>query len=106
MLAAVFMRRLPSLGLGAVAVVLLLSPDIAARVGVTEHLNPITALLALPVVSDKLVVYYPVFPWLGVTSFGILFGRWMACDREQVKKISARISGRHAGGVCSGPFRQ
>ncbi len=38
-------------------------------------------LLLVPGNTGDISVYYPVIPWLGLMTFGLLFGRWLLEDR-------------------------
>lgn len=39
-------------------------------------------LLVMPGTTREFTVYYPILPWLGVTAFGIAFGRMLAQNAE------------------------
>ena len=83
---------LMSLFLRANALIVLLTSVFA--IGVTQVLtplpdqvntlySPLLRLLLIPGQTGMLLVSYPLIPWLGMTGFGLVFGRQLLHDRDR-----------------------
>lgn len=68
----------------AVSIVLLVGTEFIIRNFAAQALQflPYTQLLLLPGSTPEFTVLYPVLPWLGVTAFGIAFGKWFEQNPE------------------------
>ncbi len=69
----------------AISAGLLLGTEIVIRnfSGDVLRFTPFTQLFLLPGNTQQFSVLYPILPWLGVTLFGIAFGKWFAQDPER-----------------------
>jgi uncharacterized membrane protein len=83
-IAALFLRAKSSLILGASVAVLigthLLIPD-ASLAG--RPFAPWLRILFIPGKTGSLQVFYPALPWLSITGFGLVFGRWIRRDDSE-----------------------
>lgn len=81
------------------AIVLLLS---LGAVGVTafaipglERVNtlypPLFRLLVIPGQTNSIQVFYPLFPWVGLSAAGIAFGKILLCDRTAACRLSFKV---------------
>jgi uncharacterized membrane protein len=63
-----------------VSIVLTVGTEIAVRyfAGPLLQFAPVTQMLLLPGNTAQVSVLYPILPWLGVTAFGMAFGKWFA----------------------------
>ncbi len=73
-------RVLLALGAG-----LLLGTEIVIRYFANDvfRLAPVAQMLLLPGTAGPFNVLYPILPWLGVTTFGIAFGKWCVENPER-----------------------
>jgi uncharacterized membrane protein len=80
------------LGLTAVLVVgaELLTPDPSAW---GQAFRPITRVLLAPGGSLRLWVNYPVLSWLGLVTFGMVFGHWLVDDPRRAFKRALALGG-------------
>jgi len=94
MLASAFLIRLPS------ALIIILSLTFALSI---EALLPdpsqaslkhslVKQLLYLPVFRSPIFVTFPLLPWLSITSFGIIYGRWILKTQSFPKKGTPLIA--------------
>lgn len=68
----------------AISVVLLVGTEFLIRNFAPQMLQflPYTQLLLLPGNTPQFSVLYPILPWLGVTAFGMTFGKWFEVSPE------------------------
>jgi uncharacterized membrane protein len=68
-----------------VSVALLVGTELVIRFLVPDVLRftPFITLLLLPGGTAQFDVLYPILPWLGVTLFGMAFGRWFSENPER-----------------------
>lgn len=66
------------------SIALLVGTELVIRFFVPQILqfSPQVQLLLLPGGSEWFNVLYPILPWLGVTTFGMVFGKWFAENPE------------------------
>lgn len=50
-------------------------------------------VLLIPGNTADLSILYPPIPWLGLTLFGVVFGRWLLADRARTYRRAAVIGG-------------
>jgi uncharacterized membrane protein len=81
MIAGALLRGLPTAALAGLGLLALLGTELLLPS--SGAVSPLLALLLAPGVSEPLVVYYPLIPWLGLTAFGMVFGRWLMHDPKQ-----------------------
>ncbi len=48
--------------------------------------SPLIRALLIPGHTDFIYVLYPLIPWLGLTLFGVVFGRWVVADSESASR--------------------
>jgi uncharacterized membrane protein len=56
-----------------------------------QAFHPVSRLLLIPGGNLDLWVNYPVLPWLGLTTFGMLFGHWLLDDPRAAFKRALRL---------------
>jgi uncharacterized membrane protein len=61
--------------------------------------SPLIRMLFIPGHTGSMQCFYPVFPWLGITGLGMLFGRMLTDKRMKVYKVAPV-----AGMVCLSGF--
>lgn len=68
----------------ALSATLLVGTEIIIRYFASNILSfqPITQMLLLPGGTEQFSTLYPVLPWLGVTAFGMAFGKWFGENAE------------------------
>jgi uncharacterized membrane protein len=94
MIFAALLRRLPTVPLIITSAILLLLPEIVIRIFRPDLSGPEwLGLLLLPSFTDTITVYYPIIPWLGITGFGLLFGRALLADRERAYRWAGMAGG-------------
>jgi uncharacterized membrane protein len=54
--------------------------------------SPVLRLLLVPGHTNALLVFYPLFPWIGIVGFGVAFGKLLVQDNARAYK-SALIAG-------------
>jgi uncharacterized membrane protein len=69
----------------ALSVFLLVGTELAIRLFAAELLQfaPLTQMFLLPGGTQTIDVLYPILPWLGVTTFGMAFGKWFSENPTQ-----------------------
>jgi uncharacterized membrane protein len=87
MIAGALLVRLPAaaqagLGLAAIVATHLLLTRLTAQP------TALLRLLAVPGLTEPVVVNYPLIPWLGVACLGMAFGRWLLADRPAAYRWS------------------
>lgn len=82
-LGALFLWAEPSVLL-AISAALWVGTEIAIRYFAPDALrfSPVMAWLLLPDGAPQFDVLYPILPWLGVTTFGMAFGKWFVENPE------------------------
>ncbi len=78
------------LSLAAVLITQALFPALARSV---PSSSTVLRVLLIPGSTPDLSILYPPLPWLGLTLFGIVFGRWLLTDRAQAYRRAAAIGG-------------
>ncbi len=106
MIAGALLRGLPAAALAGLGLLALLGTELLLPA--YDAVSPLLALLLAPGLSEPIVVYYSLLPWLGLTAFGMVFGRWLMHDPKQAYRRALAIGAafivlflvvRGAGGV-------
>lgn len=68
----------------AISVALLVGTELVIRnfANAVFPIQPWAQLFLLPGTTEQVSVLYPVLPWLGVTMFGMAFGKWFGANPE------------------------
>src|SRR5262249_15687745 len=53
--------------------------------------SPLTRALLIPGHTNIIFVLYPLIPWMGLTIFGVVFGRWVVADSTTASRRAMMI---------------
>jgi uncharacterized membrane protein len=91
MILAAGLQLAPTTLLAALSLALMLYPELIIRFVRGATASTLVNLLLVPASNEAMTVYYPVLAWLGLTGFGLLFGRRLLRERAEVYRRSALI---------------
>ncbi len=93
MIVGAFLLSIPSKWLLGMSVVLTLGAHLLVRdpAGVTTEAPLLLGMALVPGFTAGIFVLYPVLPWLALSMFGMVFGRWLLTEKEQTYRRAALI---------------